>query len=73
MGVLLAGVAALLLLTANEAQAQPALFVREVGLKGAANYDPPTVRLGEQIYAWVRFSYPVRVTGSPQIGLTIGS
>ena len=74
MSVLLAGVAALLLLlTANETQAQPAPFVREVGLKGDANYDPPTVRLGEQIYAWVRFSYPVRVTGSPQIGLTIGS
>ena len=71
MRVLLAGVAALLLLTANEAWAQP--FVREVGLQGVANYDPPTVRLGEQVHAWVRFSSPVRVTGSPQIGLTIGS
>ena len=80
--VLFAGVTALLLLLAplEEAQAQVAPWIRTVEFVSSPRHKS-AYRLGEQIRAAVKFaigspsspqSATVTVTGTPQIGLTIG-
>ena len=50
----------------------PALRVSSIEFETAPRYES-TYRLSEQIRVTVSFSGPVRVTGTPQLGLTIGS
>ena len=50
----------------------PALRVSSIEVQDLPRYES-TYRLSEQIRVTVSFSGPVRVTGTPQLGLTIGS
>ncbi len=83
VSVLFAGMTAILLLAApmDAARAQSTPWIRTVGFASHPQYENNTYRLGEQIVVTVKFitgstlspqSETLTVTGTPQLGLTIG-
>ena len=74
MRVLLAGIATCLLLAApmEKVRAQSVRRVTDVAFQTSPKHGD-TYRLDEQIGVVVEFPYAMKVTGHPQLGLTVGS